>query len=287
MNGAAVSLCPIEDDVEAVAEFFHSHHNRAVSTDRWLRVLNPPWPVAAPNRGFQLIGPRGIVGAYLAVYSERDWGDRQSLVCNLAALCVLPEFRLHTVRLMRTLLAQSGLEFTDLSPSGNVVRLNERSGFDRLDTSARLTLNLPLPDRSGLGLSSSPEVLATILTGRDLRHYQDHVNAPAARHLLVSTASSYAYLVFRRDRRKGLPLFASPLYAGGDRELLQAAWKQVASHLLIHHHLPVTLAERRILGFAGGPGRELRNPRPKMLRSDNVAPSEVDYLYSELTLLEW
>ena len=51
--------------------------------------------------------------------------------------------------------------------------------------------------------------------------------------------------------------------------------------------LAVTLAERRVLGFSpGGPGRELARPRVKMYRG-GVGAEDVDYLYSELTLLQW
>ena len=49
--------------------------------------------------------------------------------CNLGAWCVLPEHRFHALRLLKALLAQDGYHFTDLSPSGNVVGLNERLGF--------------------------------------------------------------------------------------------------------------------------------------------------------------
>lgn len=290
MNRPAVDLLPIrENDASAVAEFFHRHHNQAVSKERWLRVVRPPWHVEAPNAGFKLVAQHGVVGAYLAVYCERDWDGRQQRVCNLAALCVLPEYRIHTLRLMRSLISQPDFVFTDLSPSGNVVRMNERLGFQQLKSATRLTPNLPFPSRRGLELSASPALLTSTLTGRDHRSYQDHVGAPAARHLLVRTRSSYAYMVFRRDRRKGLPIFASPLYVGGDRELLQAAWPQVGAFLLFRHRLPATLAEHRILGFVPSPGRTLRNPRPKMVRSGDhqISDAAVDYLYSELTLLEW
>jgi hypothetical protein len=168
-----------------------------------------------------------------------------------------------------------------------VVALNERLGFTRLDTSTRLVPNLPVPDRRGVRLTTDPGRMAAVLGEVDLGIYNDHRDAPAARHLLVETPDGYAYLVFRRDRRKGLPLFASPLYVGGDSACLARAWPTVRTHLLLEHRLPFTLAERRILGFTPPWGVELPRPRPKMIRSRRLDPDLVDYLYSELVLLEW
>ncbi|TFD76542.1 hypothetical protein E3T53_13540 [Cryobacterium psychrophilum] len=228
-----------------------------------------------------------MVGAYIAVYSERDVDGEPRRFCNLAAFCVLEEFRGHSLRLMRAILAQQGFEFTDFSPSGNVVALNQRLGFAVLDTATRLTPNLPRLPRRGLTISDDPTVVAGVLSGRDARVHAEHRDATAARHIVAIREGEYGYLVVRKDRRKRLPLFASPLYVGGSQDLLRAAWPQISSHLLLRHAALATLAERRVLGFSPTLGFDLAAPRAKMLRSKNVRAEAVDYLYSELTLLEW
>jgi hypothetical protein len=165
--------------------------------------------------------------------------------------------------------------------------MNERLGFRHVDTATRLVVNVPSP-RRGVVVTDDPATLSEVLVGSDAAVYRDHERAPAARHVLVVQGDSYAYLIYRRDRRKRLPVFASPLYVGGSRALLENAWPAVAGHL-VSHGLPVTLAERRVLGFAPrGPGRDLARPRLKMYRSAaDVSEPTVDYLYSELTLLQW
>jgi len=279
---------PIADeDIQAVAGFLHDRLNPRVSRASWGALLAPPWSVTAPNHGYQLIAGGGIVGAYLAVYSERDVDGEQRRFCNLAAFCVLEEYRADSLRLIRAILAQRGYEFTDFSPSGNVVALNQRLGFAALDTATRLAPNLPRLPRRGLTVSEDPRRVAGVLTGQDARVYQDHRNAPAARHIVVTARGEYAYLVVRKDRRKRLPLFASPLYVGGSRELLRWAWPQVGSHLLLRHGALATLGERRVLGFVPALGIDLGTPRAKMFRSQTLPAKTIDYLYSELALLEW
>jgi hypothetical protein len=285
---APAEVMPISaDDVEDVGRFFRENLNQRVPAEAWTALLQPPWGAVGPNRGFQLRSGGRVVGAYAAVYSSRGDGDDAVDVCNLAAFCVLEEYRPHSLLLIRALLRQRGFLFTDLSPSGNVPAMNERLGFRRLDTSTRVVANLPHLVR-GAQVSDDPAVIEATLSGVALEVFRDHRGAPASRHLLVRAGDRHVYLMYRRDRRKRLPVFASPLYVAGSTDLLAAAWGGVASHLLRRGFL-ATLAEHRVLGFTpAGLGRRVRNPRPKMFKATATAPEEdVNYLYSELTLLEW
>lgn len=276
----------LDQDVPAVSRFLYEHMNRRPGIQGWRRLMAPPWEVPQPNHGFQLVTQSGIVGAYVAVYSSRTIDGLERRICNLAAFCVLPEHRQHGLRLYRAILAQRGFEFTDLSPSGNVIKLNERMGFKRLDTASSLVPNYPRPLGRKIVVSDDPEVVRSNLVGADLAYFDDHRNATAARHLVASAGGAYAYLIYRRDRRKNLPIFASPLYVGGSSSLLESAWPAVSTYLL-RRGLLATLAERRVLGFVPTGGVALRTPRQKMFRSRTVGLDDIDYLYSELTLLEW
>jgi hypothetical protein len=289
VSGAKITVQPITGpDASQVSRFLQEHLNPSVSAERWAALVRPPWTTTGPNHGFQLLADDTLVGVYVAVYSERDVDGAVVRICNLAAFCVLEDYRMHGLRLVRALMKQDGYVFTDLSPSGNVVGMNERLGFRRLDTATKLVVNLPRWRTTGIRVSENPDALKAVMRGRDADAYRDHRTAAAARHLLVQRGNAYAYLMFRRDARKGLRLFASPLYVGGSRTLLEEAWSDVRSHLLVRHRLAFTLAERRILGFAPpGPMISLRSPRPKMFKGEGLSPAAVDYLYSELTLIEW
>ena len=213
MSNSGVSTQPIRsEDSIAVSDFLHENLNTRVSSAAWRQLILPPWKQTGPNHGFQLVTDEGtVVGVYAAVYSQRDVGGNTIDVCNLAAFCVMEAFRVHSLKLIRALLKQPGFVFTDLSPSGNVPAMNERLGFHRLDTSTRLVVNLPHPPHRGVRLTSDPAVLERVLVDRDVLVYHDHLGAAAVEHLLVEGYGEYGYLMFRRDRRKGLRLFATPL----------------------------------------------------------------------------
>jgi hypothetical protein len=283
-----VELSPITDaDVPMVADFLHEHLNQRVPASAWVGALQVPWKVAAPNHGFLLREAGAVVGAYLAFYSERPVDGRPERFCNLGAWCVLPSHRFQSLRLLKALLAQDGYHFTDLSPSGNVVPLNVRMGFAFLDTATALVPNLPWPTLSSrTRVSSDPRVLERDLAGPELKLYRDHADAAAARHLLISRGARTCYVVFRRDRRKGLPLFASILHVG-DPEVFIRSWRDVSRHLLLRHGVLCTLAELRVVGRVPRWAVPLSSGRPKMFRSRRLEAAQIDNLYSELTCVPW
>lgn len=283
----AIRVEPITTaDVPAVARFLHANLNAKVSAEAWESAVAVPWKVSAPNHGFFLKDDSGeVVGAYLAFYSERVIGAETRRFCNLGAWCVRPEQRFHSLKLLKALLAQEGYVFTDLSPSGNVVPMNERLGFTHLDTATAVAPNLPwLPVRGRL--TTDPAAIEDRLTGADLQIYRDHAGTAAAQHVVLSRGGRHCYVVYRTDRRKDLPFFASVLYVS-DPQLFRAMRRRFQAHLLTRHGILALLAEPRVIGHRPRLSRMLGTPRRKMFRGAGVTEHDIDYLYSELTCLSW
>ncbi|WP_217428387.1 hypothetical protein [Microlunatus speluncae] len=284
--GGELDLRPITTaDVGGVAAFLRAELNGRLSVETWAAAIVPPWPVEAPNHGFLLAAGDRIVGVQLAVYSERLIMGRPERICNLAAWCVIEEYRIHGVRLLRSALAQPGYTFTDLSPSGNVLEVNRRLRFTEFDTRSVLLPNVPKLGRSSIDVTGSDAALAGTLTGDDLRHYQDHRGCLAARQVLIRSGTEHCHVIYRKDRRKGISAFASILYAS-DPELLQRALPDFRSYLIRRDRLMATLAEIRLVGHPNG-AVDLPETRRKMFRSDRLDADQLDYLYSELTCVPW
>jgi hypothetical protein len=284
----AVEHGPITSaDVPAVAQFMRANLNRRVSEAAWSRALNVPWSVASPNHGYFLRDSGSVVGAYLAYYSDREIAGVSQRFCNLGAWCVLESHRFQGLRLLTSLLDQRGYHFTDLSPSGNVVELNRRLKFSELDTTTALVPNLPAtPSSRGCRISAAPEVLRATVSGRDEQIYRDHRDTAAARHVVLTSGSESCYVMFRKDTRKRLRIFASILHVGNP-EMFRRLAGRLGSHLLMRHGAVATLVELRVTGGPPAGSFTLTNSRPKMFKSPSLGPEQIDYLYSELTCLEW
>ena len=283
-----MQLAPITDaDVAVVAEFLHANLNVRVPASAWRGAMAVPWKVEAPNHGFMLRNGQRVVGAYLAFYSERVVAGQEEQFCNLGAWCVLPDFRCHSIRLLKALLAQDGYHFTDLSPSGSVVPLNAKLKFRSLDTSTALVPNLPWPTvPRRTRISADPEVIESTLAGPELQLYRDHAQAAAARHLVLIRGRESCYVMFRNVRRKDLPVFAAILHVGNP-ELFGRAICSLTRHLLVRHRALATLAELRIVGSRPRLSIMLPAARPKMYQSPSLEPAQIDDLYSELACVPW
>ncbi|MGX7678047.1 hypothetical protein ACSMXN_04025 [Jatrophihabitans sp. DSM 45814] len=289
----SVAVRAISDsDLPAVGEFLHTYLNPRVSAEAWARAPMVPWPDDGPNHGFLLTDEDAIVGVYLALYATRTIDGVDERFCNLGAWCVREDYRSHSVRLIRSLLAQKDYTFTDLSPSGTVVPLNERLKFEHLDTATVLIPGVPLPSRP---FSSAPDrihirtdrrQIEAALTGTELKLYRDHAAAAAAHHLLITRGSDACYVIYRRDRRKNLPVFASILYVSNP-EIFRAGVPRLSSHLLLRHGVLATLAELRVVSHRPRLSKLLSDPRRKMFKSSHLSPSQIDYLYSELVCVAW
>jgi len=283
-----VEVRPITDaDVDAVANFLHEQMSRRIAAKHWSKAMRVPWTVDAPNHGYLLDDRGTVVGAHLAFYSTRLIDGRPERFCNLGAWCVDPGYRFQSVRLLKALLNQEGFHFTDLSPSGAVVPLNTRLNVRVLDTKTALVPNLPWPTWPGrFRIITDQAVIERNLAGDNLALFRDHMRTSAARHLLLRTGGQSCYVVYRRDRRKNLPLFASILYVS-DPIVFHRCARAVTRHLLVRHGVLATLMELRTVGHRPRRSFLLRAPRRKMYRSSHLEPAQIDNMYSELVCINW
>jgi len=277
-------LAPITDaDIAAVADFLHVNYDDRVP---WARsLMAEPWKVEAPNHGFVLRDGERIVGAHTAFYSERLLAGSVERFCDLGTWYVLPEFRSHSLRLIKALLAQPGYHFTALSPSHEVVPIHTLFGFHPLDTTAALILNLPWPTLPGrTTVSTDPDVIESTLAGTQLELYHDHAHALAAHHVILIRDQDSCYVMYREATIKAMPI--AVIVHVGNPELFHRAILPLTRHLLFRHRLLATVAELRIIGDRLPLSFKVTS-WPKMYRSASLEPDQFDDLYSELLCVPW
>jgi hypothetical protein len=125
-------------------------------------------------------------------------------------------------------------------------------------------------------------VIDATVTGQVKTFYQDHVACRWARHLVLAQGDDWCYVLWRIERRKNLPLFASIRYAS-DPNTLRRAFRPLARYFLLRHRMPFTTAEVRVAGGRVYPSILLPNRRHRMYKSASLPADRIDYLYSEIT----
>lgn len=280
----AVQVNPIgERDLPRVAEFLHAEfpHEPRESQSTWLRALYSPWGNEQPNWGFMATDGDAVVGVYVAHYSTQEIDGRPERFCNLGVWHVLSEYRVQSLPMVRAMLGQEGYHFTDLTPAENVVALNARLGFERLDTRGFIVPCLPWPSwPGGADLTSDPGRIEQLLQGADLQRFRDHRAAGGLRHVVIEAGGRCCYLVLRPDRHRSLPVLTL-LYAS-DPELLRRHAARFARHLLLRLRALAYIAELRLIHFRPRLAVALSEPQVRMFRSDRLRPEDVTYLYSEM-----
>ena len=279
-----IELAPITDaDIAEVADFLHANYKKEIP---WARSrLAEPWKVDAPNHGFILRDGRRIVGAHLAFYSERLVAGRLERFCDLGTWYVLPEFRFHSLSILKALLEQDGYQFITLSPADNTVSIITWLGFRHLDASACLIPHLPWPTPpSRTTISADPDVIGSTLTGTELQRYRDHAEALAAHHMVLIRGRDSCYVVYRKTRAKGMPI--AVIAHASNPALFRRAVIPLTRHLLVRHRLLATLADLRIIGRRPPLSFSVTS-WPKMYLSDSLEPELIDDLYSESLCIPW
>jgi hypothetical protein len=147
------------------------------------------------------------VGVILTIESRRRNGAQQRDVVNLSSWYIEEEHRWLAARMLSRVVADDSVTYTDLSPSPETMRLNERLGFQTAEQGVVLFF-LPWAAVTGRGRG---EVIAYerlpegALADDDavlLGHHSDLGCIAGA----LRTADGYHPLLFHMVRRKGLPV---------------------------------------------------------------------------------
>lgn len=265
------------------AAFLHQHLRRSRSTADWEAGLRQQW--ASPpvgNHGFVLRDEGRIVGGIGAYYADRTLKGRTLRTCNITSWCVLDDYRQQSTRLGMALLGQSGLHFTNFTPTAVVASTLKFLKFKEIDAGVTVFLNLPgiVP---GARVLTRDDAVAGALQATDLQAWRDHARFPWLHQVALGRGGQWCHVVYKRWRYKGLP--AALVIHVSDKALFAALVRRFAAHLLARG-IVSTHVETRMLVRAPWPSARRQGFDAKLFRSDVLDASDVDYLYSESVALD-
>jgi hypothetical protein len=190
------------------------------------------------------------------------------------------------MRLAMALTSQPGYHYSDLTPTEVVSKTLQFLKFTPMNERQALWPNLPFT-LGPLGRATAvagPSVIEQVLSPEDVKIYFDHRDLSWLSHLALGRPGDYCYVVYKKDRLKGLP-GARVLAVSDPERFIQYRWV-LGGHLLLRRGLLYTRIESRLLHRVPTLGIELAGYRSKVFRSDTLSEADISNLYTEIVALD-
>lgn len=275
-----VDIVPIADPlVPPVCAFLARSIDRGISADDFAPAFNRRW--ADGERGFALVADGEIVGALGTIRSRRVIAGCLRSVCNLSSWAVAPAFRTYGPALLRRAISDRDTIYTNFTASDAVVELLRAFGFIALRDRERILLpfgrgphadGVTGTDAVAAFLEHDPPAARAVVDHRDTR----------VRWVGVDVLGQRCGFALHAMRVRGVP-FAHVLYCSRPdrfgpslRDLQRLSRQKWGFHLISWSEWQFGRAGSSIV---------VRRPRPVMIKAENIAPQDLDALYTELTLL--
>jgi hypothetical protein len=262
-------------------EFLHREWNSDISIESWMSQLRHPWLPVDADYGVALVRPdEGIVGVFVAFYSDQIIDGRVERFANLSHWYVKPAYRTESLDLIRALMEPEHHTLTGFSASREAVRINCALGWAKIDEYVYLIPNLgfAIGTRNLSILTTFDDIFARV-DDRHRKIMSDHGKAIPGWYVLLSSGDRWCLSIHKRETRRGIPL-SVPLYLSD--HVLFRGW--IGRFLSVYRSLDgcwATLCQPRFLVRPPLIGLRLRDPRPHLFRSRTVPAAQVTALYSD------
>ncbi len=250
----------------------------------WRRLFFYPWAKGNDHYGHALVDGGNVVGVLGMVFSQRQWEGQTVRFCNLHTWHVKDEYRGRSLMLMRPALALKDHILTDFTATERVCEISKRLGFVQLDSTPRLLLPSPVGGRPGkVRVIDDPEELADRLSAADVRIFHDHQQQPC-QHLAFADGKQTCYVIYSRVERHWLPY--GYIHYVSNREMF-------GRHSLYIRKELMQRAAARYVAIDARQASGMRLPLSlrcpirsnQLVRGSNWKPSQIDTLYSEVSIL--
>lgn len=264
------------------------------------RLFDHPWAPDESDFGLVLTAGDKIVGALVAIYSRRTIDGQLHRFCNLGSWYIDPDYRRHSIPMLRTFMAREEYTLTSFSPAPHVCKLGEKLGWrplgrNRLFWRRRFTSAFQIKRR--VEVLSSPQAIEGLLTEEDRQILREHLPY-ACGHYLLTAKDRYCYIVTKRRPIKGqlfLPRWfpsrlrrrrfpVTDLISISNPALALRHWDSLLHQITRCESTIGLTVEESFLGPAVPPGAH-KIPHDYYVYRLRTDPRHVNTLYTELVLL--
>jgi hypothetical protein len=268
-------------DRDAVCALLHERMSSRISLEHWRRLFDYGWLTDKPDCGVLLL-ERGELAGYLGViHARRRLGSRTVRTANLSSWYILKPLRGRGLGLamLQHATRDPAVTYTTFSSNPPALRVMAAAGLVLLDD-ARLTWRRSGSAPTGIEVLSDP----TDLPAHERRLLADHRGLPVEPRLLRSAEGDC--LVVLSVKRKGADVaWHEVLYLGAPALLARHA-QAFADAVLAPGESLLSVDSRLLDGLETSGAERLPIPVPRYFRSPDLERRAVDFLYSEIPLLD-
>jgi GNAT superfamily N-acetyltransferase len=274
----------VASDIETVCRLLHEQMNRRLLPERWRRITSYGWLEDKPDFGRVVDDGGRIVGFVGSVYADREIAGRRERVVSMSSWYLDKAYRGQGLgfELMGSATADDSATYTMITVSPRNLAMLPKLGYRILDHDRHVWSASGRP-AAGLEIEQDvARILARVAHGQR-RMLQDHAELPV-RPILISTAGGNCLAVFSVKKKGEDVTYFDVMHLSDPGFFAQHA--QTIADSLLPPGKAVLAADRRLL--AGHETDGIVEPIlvPRYYKSQRLAPSEVDNLYSELLLLD-
>jgi RimJ/RimL family protein N-acetyltransferase len=272
------------NDRDAVVTLLHERMSSRIGLARWRRLFDYPWLADKPDCGVVVL-EQGRVAGYLAViYADRRLGGRTVRTANLSSWYLVRQLRGQGVGLAMLQLAtrDPAVTYTTFSSNPPALRVMAKAGLVLLDDS-RFLWRRTGAHAAGVAVLSGFEALLPEVPDHEGRILVDHRDLPVQPHLL--RAAEGDCLIVLSIKRKGADVaYHEVLHLG--RPAIFARHAAAFANAVLTPGAAVLAVDRRFLDGCEVVAESEPISVPRYFRSPDLARREVDFLYSEIPLLD-
>jgi hypothetical protein len=281
------------DDFERVYPLLLEFKNPHLNMENWRQLFIDHTGLQNDHFGWVLVDGDDVVGFVGTILSERTIRGETVRLCNMSSWIVKPEYRAHSLALHAKVIANKSIAVTNLSPTPQVLKLQDKLGFTLMDKSERIILPVVTARTftDDCRVLIEPRAINGALTGENLRFFQDH-QLPFNRHVLLRTSAGDCYLMMNRTLKTiggnfRLP-FARVHHIGAPGIFVRHLEKLVVRVATSIKVVAIIVDDRMLHGTV--PWHSFMRPggeRKATFRSDWLMADDIDGLYTEATILNY
>lgn len=271
-------------DAAAVCALLHDQMSRRISRERWRRLFEYPWLADKPDCGV-IVLQRGEVAGFLGVvYADRRLRGRSFRTGNLSSWYIVKALRGQGLGLamLRHATRDPAVTYTTFSSNPQALHVMMKVGLVLLDDS-RFLWRRTVERTVAIEVLSGRAALSSLVTDDERRILTDHRSLPVEPHLLRSADGDC--LVVLSVKRKGADIAYHEVLHLGRPDVL-ARHAQAFANQVLASGASVLAVDQRFLDRCEVSAEREPISVPRYFRSPDLARRDVDFLYSEIPLLD-